>query len=181
MNGARKQGRKTDRKAMLMDTSRTLFLHPRSQAGIGGYELTAKQYLNRARHLDTEIEVLLKAKQAAYEAVTRITQNYEGDVTTGTKDPHKYDRIAELIDIIDRKTDEYVDTLEEIVQTIMKVEDDRQRNVLTLYYTAKDPKTGKPLTWEQVAVELHYSWKQTRRIHGRALISIDSILGERCP
>lgn len=143
--------------------------------------MTAKQYLNRARHLDTEIEVLLKAKQAAYEAVTRITQNYDDDNTTGTKDPHKYDRIAELIDIIDRKTDEYVATLEEIVQTIMLVEDDRQRNVLALYYTAKDQKTGKPLTWEQVAVELHYSWKQTRRIHGRALIEIDNILTGRCP
>lgn len=143
--------------------------------------MTAKQYLNRARHLDTEIEVLLKAKQAAYEAVTRITQNYDVDNTTGTKDPHKYDRIAELIDIIDRKTDEYVATLEEIVQTIMLVEDDRQRNVLALYYTAKDQKTGKPLTWEQVAVELHYSWKQTRRIHGRALIEIDNILTGRCP
>lgn len=143
--------------------------------------MTAKQYLSRARKLDTDIEVLLKAKQAAYDAVTRITQNYEGDVTTGTKDPHKYDRIAELIDIIDRKTDEYVDTLEEIVQTIMLVEDDRQRNVLTLYYTAKDPKTGKPLTWEQVAVDLHYSWKQTRRIHGRALAAIENILGETCP
>ena len=143
--------------------------------------MTAKQYLTRARHLDTEIEVLLKAKQAAYEAVTRITQNYDADNTTGTKDPHKYDRIAELIDIIDRKTDEYVATLEEIVQTIMLVEDDRQRNVLALYYTAKDQKTGKPLTWEQVAVELHYSWKQTRRIHGRALIEIDNILTGRCP
>ena len=143
--------------------------------------MTAKQYLNRARHLDTEIDVLLKSKQAAYEAVTRITQNYDGDVTTGTKDPHKYDRLAELIDTIDRKTDEYVDTLDEIVKTIMLVEDDRQRNVLALYYTAKDPKTKKPLTWEQVAVELHYSWKQTRRIHGRALIAIDNILAERCP
>ena len=143
--------------------------------------MTAKQYLNRARHLDTEIEVLLKAKQAAYEAVTRITQNYDSDNTTGTKDPHKYDRIAELIDIIDKKTDEYVDTLEEIVQTIMLVEDDRQRNVLTLYYTAKDPKTGKPLTWEQVAVELHYSWKQTRRHHAKALQTIDNILAQRCP
>lgn len=141
--------------------------------------MTAKQYLNRARHLDTEIDVLLKAKQAAYEAVTRITQNYEGDVTTGTKDPHKYDRIAELIDIIDRKTDEYVDTLEEIMQTIMLVEDDRQRNVLALYYTAKDPKTHKPLTWEQVAVDLHYSWKQTRRIHARALSTVDNIIKEK--
>lgn len=155
------------------------FSRPRSQAETGGYKLTAKQYLNRARHLDTEIEVLLKAKQAAYEAVTRITQNYEGDVTTGTKDPHKYDRIAELIDIIDKKTDEYVDSLKEIVQTIMLVEDDRQRNVLTLYYTAKDPETWKPMTWEQVAVNLHYSWKQTRRIHARALTAIDNILSER--
>lgn len=143
--------------------------------------MTAKQYLNRARYLDTEIEVLLKAKQAAYEAVTRTTQNYDSDGATGSKDPHKYDRIAELIEAIDRKNDEYINTLKGIIQTIMLVSDDRQRNVLTLYYTAKNQKTGKPLTWEEVAVELHYSWKQTRRIHNRALIEIDSILDGRCP
>ena len=141
--------------------------------------IMAKQYLNRARHLDNEIDVLLMAKQSAYDSLNRITQNYDSDCTSGTRDPHKYDRLAELVGLIDNKTDEYVDALKEIMQTIMLVSDERQRKVLTLYYTAKDSKTGKPLTWEQVAVELHYSWKQTRRIHGRALAEVDRILAER--
>lgn len=143
--------------------------------------MTAKQYLNRARHLDEEINVLLLAKQSAFESLTRITQNYDSDGATGTKDPHKYDRLVEIIGILDSKTDEYVKALEEILETIMLVSDERQRKVLTLYYTVKDKKTNKPLTWEQVAVELHYSWKQTRRIHGRALSAVDEILDGRCP
>ena len=142
-------------------------------------EKSAKQYLSRARHLDNDINVLLLARASAYESLTRVTQNYDGDSTTGTKDPHKYDRLVELSAMIDSKTDEYVDALKDILQTIMMVPDDRQRNVLTLYYTAKDEKTGKPLTWEQVAVELHYSWKQTRRIHGRALQSVEDIMNEK--
>ena len=139
-------------------------------------ERTAKHYLSRARHLDTEIEALLQQKQQIYDSITRITQNYDADITSGSKDPHKYDKLVELIEIIDRKTDEYVDALKEINQTIMKVPDDRQRNVLLLYYTVKDGKTNKPLTWEQVAVWQHYSWKQTRRIHAKALATVDRIL-----
>lgn len=140
-----------------------------------GEIMTAKQYLSRARYLDREINTLLLARQTAYESVTRITQNYDSDGSTGSKDPHKYDRLAELESLIDSKTDEYVDTLEEILQTILQVQDPRQRNVLTLYYTVKDH--GKPLTWEQVAVQLHYSWKQTRRHHARALAAVDKIIG----
>ena len=140
---------------------------------------TAKQYLGRARHLDEEINVLLLAKESAFESLTRITPNYDSDSTSGTRDPHKYDRLAELSELINSKTDEYVDALKDIMQTIMMVSDSRQRNVLILYYTVKDERTSKPLTWEQVAVELHYSWKQTRRIHARALSAVDEIIKER--
>ena len=141
--------------------------------------MTAKQYLIRARHLDGEINTLLLTKQSAFDSVTRIMQNYDSDGASSTKDPHKYDSLVELELMIDSKTDEYVRTLEEILQTILLVQDIRQRNVLALYYTVKDQKTNKPLTWEQVAVQLHYSWKQTRRIHARALAAVDRILEER--
>ena len=142
--------------------------------------MTAKQYLSRARSLDWEIDTLLLSKQSAFDSVTRITQNYDSDGASSTKDPHKYDSLVELEERIDRKIDEYINAMEEILQTIQQVPDARQRNVLRLYYTVKDKKTKKPLTWEQVAVRANYSYKQTKRHHARGLAAVDRIL-ETCP
>lgn len=146
-----------------------------------GEDMTAKQYLSRARHLDGEINDKLLQRESIYESLTKITQSYDSDGAQATKDPHKYDRLAEFNNLIDKLIDEYVGTLVDITETISKIPDERQRRVLTLYYTVKDKTTNKPLSWEQVAVELHYSWKQTRRIHARALVAVEEIIGETCP
>jgi len=139
--------------------------------------VTAKQYMNRARWLDDEINDKLLQRQTVYDSLTKITQNYDSDGSQSTVDPHKFDKLGDYWKLLDNLTDEYILALKEITETIAKLQDGRQRRVLTLYYTVKDKKTGRPLTWEQVAVILHYSWKQTRRIHAKALCEIDKLIG----
>lgn len=139
--------------------------------------MTAKQYMNRARWLDDEINDKLLQRQTVYDSLTKITQNYDSDGSQSTVDPHKFDKLGDYWKLLDNLTDEYILALKEITETIAKLQDGRQRRVLTLYYTVKDKKTGRPLTWEQVAVILHYSWKQTRRIHAKALCEIDKLIG----
>lgn len=141
--------------------------------------MTAKEYLNRARSLDDEINDKILQRQTVFDSITRITQNYESDGATVTKNPHKFDKLAEYSSLLDSLTDEYVNALLEITRTISMVQDEKQRKVLTLYYTVKDTKTHKPLTWEQVAVEAHYSYKHTRRIHAKALCEVERILQAR--
>lgn len=141
--------------------------------------MNTKQWLGRARHLDLVISNLMETRQSVFDSATRITQSYKGDGVQTTNNPHKFDSLAELESFIDEKIDEYVNITQEILKTIMMIPDERQRNVLLLYYTVKDSKTGKPLTWEQVAVQMNYSYKQTRRIHGKALAVVDRILEER--
>ena len=138
--------------------------------------MTAKQYMARARYLDGVINDKRLQRKSVYDSLTNITQNYESDGAQSTKDPHKFDRLADLDNLIDQQINEWLDVLLEITETISKVQDDRQRRVLTLYYTVKDKKTEKPLSWEQVAVELHYSYKQTKRIHAKALQAVDEII-----
>lgn len=138
--------------------------------------MTAKQFLSRARSLDGEIDDLLSSKQSVIDEVTKVTQNYDADGAQSTKNPHKFDRLIELESLIDAKVDEQVQAKTEILKVIFRLQDERQRRVLCLYYTVKDEKTGRPLTWEQVAVELHYSWKQTRRIHAKALVEVEAML-----
>lgn len=138
--------------------------------------MTAKQYLNRARRIDMEIDSLLMVVQSTRESLESITQNYEGDVTTGTKNPHKFDRLVELESLIDKKIDNLIEVKMEILDTISQVDDGTQRELLTLYYTTKDKVTNKPLTWEQVAVKMNYSWRRVMEFHSSALQEVQRII-----
>ena len=131
--------------------------------------MTAKQYLGRVRRVDREISALLRMVEKTRESVTSITQKYDSDGAQSSKDPHKFDKLAELESLVDEKVDQLVDLKAEILRTIMKLEDNRQRMVLMEYYLEMK-------TWEQVAVDLHYSYMHVTRIHGYALREIQKML-----
>lgn len=129
----------------------------------------ARSYLNRARNIDHEIDVLLKTETETRDKILHITQRYDGDGAQATKDPHKFDRLAELSSMIDQKVDELVEVKEEILQMIGRLPDQRQRNVCTSYYV-------RMKTFEEIAVEEHYSYRQTKRIHSKSLLLVDGYL-----
>lgn len=125
--------------------------------------------MNRVRRIDKEIEALLRLVQRTRESLESVTQNYNGDITTGTKNPHKYDRLVELESLVDEKIDQQIALKAEILNTIMQLEDRRQRLVLMEYYVEMK-------TWEQVAVDLNYAWRHVMRLHGIALKSMQEVL-----
>ena len=129
----------------------------------------ARAYLNRARNIDHEIDVLLKTEDETRERVMSITQRYDGDGVQSTKDPHKFDKLAELSSLIDQKTDELVSVKAEILEMIGKLPERRQRNVCDSYYL-------RMKTFEQIAVEENYSYRQVKRIHSKSLLLVDRIL-----
>ena len=131
--------------------------------------MTIKQWLLRGRNIDREITVLLKAYEETKERLTKVTQTISGDIVQHDKDPHKFDRLAELGEKIDSKVDELVSIREEIYNTISKVPNDAQRELLVRRYIIGE-------TFEQIAVGMHYSYKQICRIHGRALITIGGMI-----
>lgn len=128
--------------------------------------MTAKQWLNRGRRIDQEIAKLEESRRLIEERLTSITQSYSGDGAQTSKDPHKFDRLAEINSQISERTDELIRVKAEILETINRLSDQRQRMVLLSYYI-----DGK--TWEQTAVDLSYSWRQVMRIHGHALKEIE--------
>lgn len=131
--------------------------------------MTAKQYLNRVRRIDKEIEALLRMVRKTRESLESMTQNYDGDGAQSTKNPHKFDRLVELESMVDKKIDEQIDLKAEILNTIMQLDDRRQRLVLMEYYVEMK-------TWEQVAVDLNYSYMHITRLHGYALKEIGKII-----
>lgn len=107
--------------------------------------------------------------QSTRESLETITQNYNSDGAQSTKNPHKFDRLVELESLVDAKIDEQIAMKAEILQTIMKLSDRRQRLVLMEYYVEMK-------TWEQVAVDLNYSYMHITRIHGYALKEVQKVL-----
>ena len=131
--------------------------------------MTAKQFLSRGRWIEREISALMRTRDETRDRLTHITQNYDGDGAQSTKDPHKFDALVELEYKLDERIDALCAVKTEILDTICKLEDSRERLALQLYYI--DMKT-----WEEVCVEMNYSWKQIMRIRKRAIANVEALL-----
>ena len=132
--------------------------------------MTAKQWLGRARFIDQEIALLQKTKAETRDRLTKITQSYESDGAQVSKDPHKFDRLAEFESLIDDKVDELIRTKVEIMQVIFRLEDRRQKMVLISYYI-------RMKTFEQIAVERNYSFRQITNIKRRGIMEVQKLIG----
>ena len=135
--------------------------------------MNAKQFLSRGRWIEREIMSLMKTRDETRDRLTHITQNYDSDGAQTTKDPHKFDSLVELEDKIDELIDRLYATKTEILGVIDRLEDRREFLALKVYYI--DMKT-----WEEVCVELHYSWRQTMYIRKHAIKHVDEIIAYNC-
>lgn len=131
--------------------------------------MTAKQFLSRGRWIEREITSLIRTRDETRDRLTHITQNYDGDGAQTTKDPHKFDSLVELEDKIDELIDRLYATKTEILGVIDRLEDRREFLALKVYYIDM-------MTWEEVCVELHYTWRQTMRIKKAALLHVEEIM-----
>ena len=129
----------------------------------------ARKWLGRARAMKRELKALKSARESTFEMLTSITQNYNSDGAQSTKDPHKFDKLAEYSAEIDRQIDHLYEVKAEIQKAISRLDDSRYRDILSGRYL-------DGLTFEEIAVKIKYSYKQTCRLHGRALIKMEGIL-----
>ena len=103
-----------------------------------------------------EIEVVLYAPR---------TQKLDGMPRSGHRDGSWLDDLlehqAELLKkyrSLEMELSKSILEIEEAIDTLAP----RERALMRLYYI-------DGLTWERVAVEMHYTWRQAHRIHGKAL------------
>ena len=128
-----------------------------------------KQWLWRARWIDREIASLLKTRTAEYNRLTSITQQLTGMTVSGSKDPHKYDKLAELDGTIMQLVEELRTSKSEILKAIGKIDDERYRMILKYYYVDS-------MTLEEIAVEMHYSFPHIKRLRREAIENLKMIL-----
>ena len=137
--------------------------------------MDTKQYLGQISRLDKMIKnkmtELAEFKELAYglSAINneeRVQSTPDFDKMTG-----KIAKILEMEIKIDSLIDEYVDKKNLIVSQIDSIENETYYEILFSRYIAKK-------TFEKIADEMSYSWRQIIRLHGRALQEFEKIYGE---
>ena len=130
--------------------------------------MTKKEWLSRARHIDKEIKALEEAKQGLYERATKSTAtiNPTGG-TQGSSEPYKAEEYAICAAEIERAEKRLQAVKIEVLTAINGIDDPDSvlRTILIEYYVSCK-------NWEQIAIDIGYSYRQTTRKHGEALAKI---------
>ena len=136
-------------------------------------EITAKEYLNQVRNLETKMKILKEEIDTLREMVvsTGAVQQQERVMSSGAQD-----RMAETICKINEKEEEWNElmrefalTRAEVIISIQKLNNSDYEQILYKRYCQSKK-------WEEIALELNYSYQWVCTLHGRALLEIEKII-----
>ena len=128
----------------------------------------AKQWLWRARGIDRKLAALQDARDEEYNRAVSIVSQLSGMTVSGSKDPHKYDHLAELDDTIKRLSADLTAAKDQLITAIYRLEDQRYCEVLTYYYV-------NCMSLEQTAVKMGYSFQHVQRLKRDAIEAIRKV------
>ena len=136
--------------------------------------ITTKEYLKQAFKLDAQINCLIREAEAIEARATKVTtvlNPNKVEKSTGICTNSHEDSVVKMIDyhnLINKKIDELVDIKITVLATIEKIDNPDQCTVLMLRYVSLK-------YFEQIAVEMNYSYRTVLRIHGAALQSFEKL------
>lgn len=134
--------------------------------------MTTKEWLNRGWKLNEEINALLTEQRQAFNIATSTTPKLSADkvqTSQSNSAESKFINYAEYSKMIDERIDELYAIKQEILQVINTVENSTYRTLLIERYIQFK-------TWEQIAVDMNYCWRQIMRLHGKALCKVSASL-----
>ena len=130
--------------------------------------LTVKEWFSRARKLDAHIDSLLETRERLYARATSIVAQLSGVVVDGTKDPHKFDALVVMKNMIDTEVDKLYDIKQEILSVILAMPDNTEQE--KTYRDLLQKRYVDCLKWENIAVEMNYDYIYVKgALHGNAL------------
>lgn len=133
--------------------------------------MTAKEYLQQYREAVLRAKAAMDHRDEMRAMAERITPNYSGGGgghQTGDRLGAAVARIVDAEARVDAEIELMTATAREVEATISAVQEPYRTLLFERYINGK--------TFEQIAVEMNYSWRQTIRLHGAALNSVRSIL-----
>lgn len=138
--------------------------------------MTAKEWLSRGWRIEREIRELEQAGEEALACATRVTAGTEGERVDGgggngsERAMAAYaDASAEYAALIEERIRELVAVKTEILRAVAEVGDPTLRALLTARYVNFKK-------WEQIALDMDYSWQHVHKIHKRALGTMEAIV-----
>lgn len=136
--------------------------------------MDTKQYLQQISRLDRMINNKLSEISQLRELAMSVSavKNEERVQTTPNFDKigTAYCKIAEMEEKLDKLIDEYVDKKNLIISQIDGIENETYYEILFARYIEKK-------TFEKIADEMTYSFRNVTRIHGRALQEFEKKYG----
>lgn len=126
------------------------------------------QYLSRYRRLNQRIDHLLEEQSRWRERALKITPTLSqapGGGGSGSPIERPMDKVLEIDEEINREIDTLQTIRQKIRETLNQLEDENLKLLMEYRYI-------DGMTWEQVAVKMHYSYMQICRLHGKALKTI---------
>lgn len=135
--------------------------------------MTTKEYLSQAHRLDQRIDAKIAQVASLNDLATKCTATLTGMPRNPNHGGSTMaDAVCKIIDLqeeINRDIDHLVDLKREIMAVIKAVEDTEYQILLEKRYLCSH-------TWEQIAVDMHYSGKWVQKMHDRALDVVTEIL-----
>ena len=133
--------------------------------------MTAKEYLNRVRRQYYVVkQVEQEARDIHNDIITirasSLSEKVSGSKSSDTAD--KYIRLERYEDKVIAEAEELQRMREEAKRRINALPDGQQQAVLYARYINNK-------RWEEICVEMHYSWKGIFKLHGRALKAFEEV------
>ncbi|WP_158221400.1 DUF1492 domain-containing protein [Megasphaera sp. ASD88] len=133
--------------------------------------MTAKEYLNRVRRQNYVVKQAERELTAVRADILTLESASLSEKVSGTRESDlsdKYIKLEKYFDTVISEWNKLIDMRVKAKAMIALLPDETQQAVLYARYI-------NCMEWEQVAADMHYSWKQVFRIHGRALNSFSRI------
>lgn len=149
------------------------FMQKNRERNEGLEEMTAKEYLNQVRNLESKMKILKEEIDTLREMVvsTGAIQQGERVLSSGTQD-----KMAETICKINEKECEWNDLMREfalaranVIINIQKLNNPEYEQILYKRYCQSKK-------WEEIALEMNYTYQWVCKLHGRALLELDKVL-----
>ena len=135
--------------------------------------LSAKEFLKQAQHIDQRINSKLEQVLSLRELATKATSTLSETPVSGTRNVHRMeDIIAKMVDLeseINADIGELIEVKRDVMSVIKRVPRPEHQSLLELKYLCLK-------TWDDVAYELGYVYRQITRMHGAALEQVEMIL-----
>ena len=135
--------------------------------------MTAKEYLTQARTLDMRIKSKLQQIESLNELATSCTAVYSDMPRNPNRGSSKVERavlkIIEVEESLKHDVEDLVELKKEIMATIQAVSDVELQTLLEKRYLCF-------LSWEKIAVEMHYSIQHIYRMHDTAHSCVATIM-----